>query len=238
LSTWTNQEYGKTPIRQVIGFNADEADRAERGEGYSTDERQFHFPLLQWNWGRKRCEEYIRQLTGETWKKSCCVFCPFASGKPEILARYRDSPSEAADALFIEFVSLAFNPRMTLYASKSLRSVLEKDGNTEALRLFRRRLEECEWAAYRVRRIVWAKGRVDRKTERQNQGSRDQVVSGLIRQGAELDGEIPLLYARRRGETYPTLEEMLVAAPAVVADKCRGRFEEHWQKLSGANLWS
>lgn len=36
---------------------------------------------------------------------------------------------------------------------------------------------------------------------------------------------------------YPTVEEMIVAAPAVVAEKSRASFEENWQRLTGPTLW-
>ena len=42
---------------------------------------------------------------------------------------------------------------------------------------------------------------------------------------------------RERGAEYPTVEEMVVAAPAVVADKSRPGFEENWRKLTGPGLW-
>jgi hypothetical protein len=237
LTYWTDREYGDQAIRKVIGYNADELDRVHRSEGYSTDSRETEHPLVEWGWGRKRCEEYVAQIVGETWRKSCCTFCPFAGGKPDILGRYRQFPAEAAEALFLEHVSLAFNPRMALYARKSLRLILEKDGNTEALRLLEERLTAVPWAVYRVRRIVWAKGRADRKTERAGDGTREAVVARLTKAGGCLDGGTARLYVRQRGNEYPMLEDMLVAAPAVVEEKSRPRFEENWQRLAERTLW-
>lgn len=123
LTAWTRREFGDSPIRRVIGYNADEQSRADRAEGYSTDDQPFEFPLVSWGWGRERCEAHIREITGETWRKSCCVFCPFTQGKQDVLARYRESPCEAAEALFLEHVSLCINPAMTLYSSRSLPTV-------------------------------------------------------------------------------------------------------------------
>jgi hypothetical protein len=145
LTAWTNQEFGSQPIRQVLGYNADEQRRVLRAEGYTTDARHFEFPLIAWGWGREDCERYVEQITGESWRKSCCVFCPFAAGKPEVLARYRQFPAEAADALFLEYVSMTLNERMTLYPGRSLRSVLETTDNTEALRLLEARLRADDW---------------------------------------------------------------------------------------------
>lgn len=237
LSTWTTREFGEAPIRRVIGYNADEQARADRAEGYATDDQPYEFPLISWGWGRERCEGYVRAITGETWRKSCCVFCPFAAGKPDVLARYRESPAEAAQSLFLEYVSLCMNPAMTLYAGRSMRSVLERDGNREALRLFEERLDAERWAVYRVRRIVWAKGRADRKTERITEGTRAEVTTDLLRRGAADENGVIRGRVRERGQTFPTVEETVAAAPAVVADKSRSSFEENWERLTGGGLW-
>jgi hypothetical protein len=237
LSTWTRREYGDAPIRRAIGYNADEQERADRAEGYSTDDQPYEFPLVSWGWGRERCVGYVREVVGETWRKSCCVFCPFTRGKPDVLERYRASPCEAAEALFLEYVSLCMNPAMTLYASKSLRSVLERDGNRDALRLLEERLDSTPWAIYRVRRIVWAKGRADRRTEKIIDGTRAEVTAELTSRGAGAEHGIVRGRVRERGQTYPTVEEMVVAAPAVVADKSRPGFEDNWRRLTAAGLW-
>jgi hypothetical protein len=237
LTAWTRREYGDNPIRRVIGYNADEQARADRAEGYSTDDQPYEFPLISWEWGRERCEGYVRALIGETWRKSCCVFCPFTQGKADVLARYRESPCEAAEALFLEYVSLCMNPAMTLYGSRSLRSVLERDCNRDALRLLEERLAGCAWAVYRVRRIVWAKGRADRKTERLREGGRAEVTAELLRRGAVDECGVIRGRVRERGQTYPNVEEMVVAAPAVVADKSRPSFEENWRRLTAPGLW-
>ena len=237
LTAWTRREFGASPIRRVIGYNADEAARADRAEGYSTDDQPFEFPLVSWGWGRERCAAYVREITSETWRKSCCVFCPFTQGKPDVLARYRESPCEAAEALFLEYVSLCMNPAMTLYGSKSLRSVIETDGNHEAVQLLEERLDAVPWAVYRVRRIVWAKGRADRRTERLSEGDRQEAGAEVIRLGGNADGGVFRLRVRERAATYPTVEEMIVAAPAVVAEKSRPSFEENWRRLTGPTLW-
>ena len=204
---------------------------------YSTDDQPFEFPLISWDWGRERCAAYVREITSETWRKSCCVFCPFTQGKPDVLARYRESPCEAAEALFLEYVSLCMNPAMTLYGSKSLRSVIGTDGNHEAVRLLEERLDAVPWSVYRVRRIVWAKGRADRRTERLSESDRREAEAEVIRLGGNADGGVFRLRVRERGATYPTVEEMIVAAPAVVAEKSRASFEENWRRFTGPQLW-
>jgi hypothetical protein len=41
-------------------------------------------------------------------------------------------PEQSVEALLIEHVAMALNPRMTLYRDKSLRWVLEQDASTLA----------------------------------------------------------------------------------------------------------
>jgi hypothetical protein len=42
---------------------------------------------------------------------------------------------------------------------------------------------------------------------------------------------------RERGNTFPTVEETVVACPAVVSEKSRGSFEENWARLTGPSLF-
>jgi hypothetical protein len=135
-------------------------------------------------------------------------------------------------------VSMTLNERMTLYPGRSLRSVLETTDNTEALRLLEARLDATPWAVYRVRRILWSKRVVHRKTECISQGSRKQIAEELIQRGALASGPFLRLTVRPRSAVYPCLEEQLVAVPAVVDEKCRPGFEENWQRLAGATLFT
>jgi hypothetical protein len=80
--------------------------------------------------------------------------------------------------------------------------VLQADGNADAFRLFEERLGAVAWAVYRVRRIVWSRGRADRKTEKVAEGPRENVAADILE-------------VRKRTGHYPSLEVMLVAAPAV-----------------------
>lgn len=56
------------------------------------------------------------------------------------------------------------------------------------------------------------------------------------RGGAEENGVIRER-VRERGAKYPMVEEMFVAAPAVVADKSRPGFDDNWRKLTGPGLF-
>ena len=224
-------------FRQIMGFNADEQKRVTRDSCYGGDNRHAEYPLMKWGMGRKACEEYLLRELGLNWPKSCCVFCPFAAGKEEIRARYTIMPDQAAEALFLEWVSMALNPRMHLYATKSLRSVLKEHFIDEALDILENILDRSPWALYRIRRLYWAKGRADRSVEMVHQGTRREVGESLSRRAQEgeeeRNGGHHRVYLRRREpEVYPTGEECFVAAPAVVQSKARPKFEQNWSRLT------
>jgi hypothetical protein len=111
--------------RMVFGFNADEIERIERGRAYDTPWRTSEYPLRERGWTRLDCLNYIRKMTGITWKKSACLFCPFNALKAEGMTRLRRFPERVAHALMLEHISLSMNPRGTLYRKGSLRSIVE-----------------------------------------------------------------------------------------------------------------
>jgi hypothetical protein len=131
---------------------------------------------------------------------------------------------------------------MTLYAHGSLRETLERDDDHDhnrALALLEEWLNGAAWAVYRVRRIYHAKGRADRKVEKLVRGTRRKATAALARLAAEHGQEVqhaagsPRFWAKRRlSGRYPTVEEMYVAAPADAADKCRGRFDGLWDRIT------
>jgi hypothetical protein len=73
-----------------------------------------------WDWTRARCVDYIREKIGVTWRKSACVYCPFNALKNDAIDRHLEHPEQVADALVIEHMSMALNPRGTLYKGRSL----------------------------------------------------------------------------------------------------------------------
>lgn len=229
-------------FRQVMGFNADEGRRVERDSCYGGDNRNSEYPLMEWGWGREKCESYLSEVYGVQWPKSCCNFCPFSRGQEHVLARYHSLPSDAAAALYLEYVSLALNPNMTLFASGSLADKLRADkrDHSRAFRRFDERLDEVQWAVYRIRRVYHAKGRADREVSRVSTGTRTQCVLALHRMSREAGGLTPgseggisrLWGVRRVPDTYPCLEEMFVAAPADADDKAKKSFDETWTRVS------
>jgi hypothetical protein len=159
----------------AFGFNADETLRIGRNTEYNTLTRTAFYPLMVWNWTRQDCINYIERAIGVIWRKSCCVYCPFAHNKQnsaDLLARHAEHPEQVADAMMLEHASLSLNPRGTLYKAQSLIAITAAAGNTVAVAAYQSALVATPWALYRVRRIYHAarnnpakKGQADRAVE-------------------------------------------------------------------------
>jgi hypothetical protein len=170
------------------------------------------------------------------------VYCPFNALKEDAVDRHRQHPEQVADALTLEHMSMALNPRGTLYKGNSLVQITRLAANCEALEMYQRKLSTGTWAKYRVRRIYRAKGQAARAVEklelfRNSVEARDhlnEVAASLGTVIEELHG-IPYLWRERRSEVeYPTREEFLTVAPALVEAKARGglaRFEQKWSRM-------
>lgn len=238
LDAWIEQEVRGQPFVQAIGFNSEEGRRVVRDQSYSAikwpiGQKTSIYPLMHdWSWSRQACVDYIRSVTGEEWPKSACAYCPFAAGKEPVLVRFDQFPDHAAFSLFIEYVSMALNPRMTLYSTRSLMSVVQGIGDRDALKLFGKMLDRSPWAIYRVRRIYTQKAHADRSVTIMEDGKRSAMEKRLPSYGQiSLEGEIPRVYVIRRTEgVYPTIEEMFVAAPKTMQDKERPRFPGNWAR--------
>ena len=83
-----------------------------------------------------------------------------------------------------------------------------------------------------------AKGRADRSVEKVEQGTREAAHQALVEQAARLGATVetmagsPRFFVRRREATYPTVEEMFVAAPALAAPKAKNDFELAWGRVA------
>jgi hypothetical protein len=234
--------------RIAFGFNSEEGERVARSMTYNTVHRTAFYPLVEWGWNRARCEEYLRDVFAVEWKKSACVYCPFTPLRGAALQRHREHPDAVADAMLLEYLSLALNPRATLYRDRSLIQITRDDGNQHAAEGYESRLASLPWAIYRVRRIYSGRGKADRAVERQAvYASHAAAISALRNLGlngtAELIELRGILYGfiERRSETvFPCREEYIVAAPAVVEDKARHglpHFEVKWRSLQ-MRLWT
>ncbi len=235
--------------RIAFGFNADETKRATKAAGYDTAMRQSFYPLVEWGWTRKHCVEYLHDRLQVSWKKSACVQCPFNALKEEALARHKEHPEQVAQAMMLEHVSLALNPRGTLYRAQSLIEITSANGNTAATDHFRLDLRQQPWTIYRVRRVYHAgkdrsgnicpdkKGNAIRSVEcvaqnadRETMFANLRALAGPTDEMVEQRG-IQYVYRSRCQTTYPTREEFFVAAPAVVKPKARYGmewFERQW----------
>lgn len=228
-------------VRVAFGFNCDEESRIARAAKYDTELRQGFYPLAEWRWSRERCLQYLKEMTGATWRKSACVYCPFNALKEEGLARMRQFPEQVADALMLEHQSLALNPRGMPYRDRTLHFIIAGDHHTEALRHFQQRLETAEYALYRVRRIYRAPGQADRAVEKRLTGDRTEMneafeeTSSLL--NVRVEHNIRYGYVREREpDHYPTVEEFFVVAPAAVESKTRygfDWFEAKWREALG-----
>ena len=97
----------QSQITRLIGFDADEHSRVERGlamaEKKATKER---YPLYEWGWGREDCVAAIARAGLPQPGKSACFFCP-SSKKPEIIELAQRYPNLASRALEMERRALA-----------------------------------------------------------------------------------------------------------------------------------
>lgn len=230
------------PVRVAFGFNLGEGARIRRARGYDTPLRRGWYSLADdLGWNREDCARYLRELTGETWRRSCCLYCPFAKLTPDVIARQRRFPVQLGQALILEHQSLALNPRGSLYRGRTLYSVVAKDGNTTALAEFGRTMSTGEYALYRVRRIYMARGRADRAVERLATGTRAEISAQFVSVTAGLrvrvEHGISYGYVRERDAgLYPAVEEFYVVALATVEPKTRNGFEwfeARWKEAAG-----
>jgi len=228
--------------RIAFGFNVDEKSRINRSCEYNTLSREAFYPLLEWGWDRRTCIEYIRSVLGITWKKSACVYCPFNALRDDAIERQREHPRQVGDAMRIEHLSLALNPRGTIYKGRSLIQITIEAGNDVAVELYRKSIESEAWALYRVRRIYSGKGKADRAVEKLHvfEGPAEarmalNTISASSGVAVEELRGIPYVWHERRSETdFPTREEFITIAPAAVETKARyglDWFDGRWSAL-------
>jgi hypothetical protein len=210
-------EAGFTHYRHALGFCVGEERRADRDRGFrdvrlpkvGRAKREPFYPLLDWGWDRQACEDYIEALTGVTWPKSCCSFCPFAGTKRNLqthLARLITNPAEAIEALLVEYQARCFNERQQLYAR------------------FHKHLASEQWAVYRVRRLP---GLRSVAREYDCDVTQEEAQAAILAHGGALTaGGI-----HRSPQSAPEGgEHFLVAAPAVTGNKARKGFDKAWAK--------
>jgi hypothetical protein len=260
LDRFLEEDLAGAPYLHAIGFAVGEERRVAKDQNFGTMAgRVPSYPLIEWGWDRQDCIDYIKEITGVTWLKSACGYCPFSRGCPEVVERWRNEPEAAAMAMEMEEQALRFNERMNLFVSKSVKSVVEADNNFVALSaLTRRRKERKDWAVYLMRRVMLPKklkgedgkpngkldktkrGRTERNIEVMFTGTEEECrkafpvhatkASRFMKKDVTMDGDRAVL--AERGETFPTYEAVIIVAPATAAAKTmnRTRFHNAWRE--------
>ena len=243
-----------TTRRVAFGFNRDEGKRITRAADYDTPNRVSFFPLEEWGWNRQDCLDYLQARFDSVWQKSACVECPFYALKANALARHPIHPEQVAEAMELELVSLALNPRGTLYPKASLIQITLQNGDKQAARSYRSRLLDSSWSLYRVRRI-YHPGKTDGMVNSNRKGPADRAVERLsiFAKRAEAERQLDRLarerdtaidhgpglryvYMERRGKSYPAREEFYTVAPSHVQTKARHGiewFDRRWNSAQG-----
>ena len=165
FKAWVIEQWLKAnvrlPARHAFGYNSEETERVARSRSYNTPIHKAFYPLVEWGWNRNRCLKYIESKLHVVWKKSACVFCAFNALGDSASARHQEHREQVGDALMLEYVSLALNPRATLYRDRSLIQITIQSGNRPALEAYERKLANQPWAVYRVRQIYSKKGKAE-----------------------------------------------------------------------------
>lgn len=251
IDSWLRDHLGGQAFGPYLGYSAEETKRADKCVEYKCFGQAFMFPLIDWDWTRLDCLDYIRKITGVIWKKSCCKFCPYIS-KASAVERYLEEPKAAAFALFTELIAIATNPRMHLFSSGHAVDLVVKSGNQAALDAFDELLAQTKWGLYRVERVYERPispttgnpyTRVARRIVKLSTGTRAEVLQGLSTLAQEHDIQVEEGYGvaraythRREENTYPAVEGMWVIAPAVVESKVANAkaFAAKWDAFTGA----
>lgn len=117
IDAWLDDHLLTWNFTHVMGYEKDEKGRAQKDarEGATNAKlgarRTPSYPLIEWGWNRARCLDYIAEVTGASWAKSACTFCPFAEDR----GLGRLSCGSAVETMKLEAVAVALNPRQTLF---------------------------------------------------------------------------------------------------------------------------
>lgn len=237
-------------FRHAVGFEADEASRAAKDSSYNTAARTGWYPLIEWGWDRAACLDFLREVTGITWTKSACVFCPYAvmtrAGRAEVLPRWaEEEPAAGLAALTLEHTALALNPGQGLIAGRRAVDFVRLAGHHRLLADLDAHLADTPHALYEVRRVLRPRrddpaklANGSRSLRRLATGHREELLANLagLARTHDVDLEhgedgIARAWRRRRGLRMPTGEHFLTVAPATAVDKQPTRFEQWWAAL-------
>ena len=254
LDKWMLQEMGDRPFRHVIGFESEETRRAVRDAKITrcqltptrakrTPNRIPEYPLIDWDWNRVACEDYIESLTGSRWLKSACSYCPFSTGKAEVLERWAAEPEAAVQALLLEHRALALNPRMKLFKTKAAVERVQETGMVDVYHRFQGALQGASWAVYRVTRVFYQTksgsfGAV-RRLQVLATGDRAAMEAELATQAANrgrqiTPGDHPTVWISPKVERAACVEDSIVVGLAGAEPKENRAFQTYLRRLNEA----
>ena len=242
LDSWIADHIGGD-YTHVIGFGAHEQRRIDRDTSYTRNARRPVYPLASWNWDRARARAYLTDVYGARWKRSCCTYCPFSASSPDELAeRWRREPQAARDALDLEYTALACNPRSALFGRTTAHEFAARHGLTAALRHTAQRRATGQWSLIEIRRVYTArrgqptgKGTAWRSLRQLATGDHATLRGDLGRRAAAAGVPVDVdqlgvhrAWLRRAAPPYPSVEQLLLLAPAGAVDKQRKGFDRLW----------
>lgn len=151
-------------FRHVIGYSAEEISRVEKDTSYTTNSRNPWYPLLDWDWHRQRCEQFLHELLRSDsdpdfrWPPSRCKFCCYQcspSARVDLALRWREEPDAALVSLRMERRAMALNPRQKLFGNYSAAEFIRDYGLTDVVEAAEARSEVAEsgFTVVEVRRI-------------------------------------------------------------------------------------
>lgn len=254
IDWWVKQNLGAQPYQHAIGFNLDEETRIDKDQCYGTKSgRSALYPLVDFKWTRQDAQDYLQQVTGVTWSRSCCVGCPFA-GKDDLTCRWEKEPVEnVTSVVAMERAALAFNPRAYIFGGgKSTAEIARESGLAEAADRATAKIEAAPSAVYEVQRVFpeldgdpATKGVALRSTRRIGTvgtlaDARRELARIAAERGASVEVDrhgnhraLLLPDIAEQGQRYPAVEHCLVTAPAEVEDKKLDAFDEGWKRATG-----
>jgi hypothetical protein len=254
LDWWSADEFGDRPYRHAVGFSFDRKEQARAARDVTHDRgglRLPWYPLIRWQWPRARCQSFLLERFGVLWPRSCCGYCPFqanTAGLVEMVARWRGDPARARQALYMELMSMAFNPRGVLFGSRSARQVARSHGLGDLVDDVDAQAAASRWAIYDVRRAYPARrlnpkgpstaGNWDRTRKAQARRSVRTLMTGpaahmraVLAAGGdveECDGGVLRAWTLRASAPWPSREAFVIAAPIGVVDKTGDGFDAVW----------
>jgi hypothetical protein len=103
IDLWLADRFPGAAVEMWIGFEANERDRAERGDANQGKSRQRRnrYPLIELEMCRCRCEQFVRESGYAVPRKSACTYCPYGT-KADYRTLQRECPDQFAAIVALE----------------------------------------------------------------------------------------------------------------------------------------